>query len=215
MTGLFIKAPCFAEGHAQRFVLSAVLLASLLTGLTCSAQQLVVPGTWTATESRSDSARSARAPRLPKEEVFQGRVSRVVDGDTVWVKPVAGGRNRKLRLDGLDAPESCQAGGTAARDALAWRVQNQVVTVRVRALDDYGRGLARIQHNGADVGALLVLEGFAWNYRWGEKPDQYLAEEAQARQARKGIFADETAEEPRVFRRRHGPCPWNGPRPLR
>lgn len=145
-------------------------------------------------------------PRSDAGEVYLGRVSRVVDGDTLWVKPLAGGRVRKLRLDGLDAPESCQRGGAAAREALASRVMNRVVTVRVRAFDDYGRALARVLHSGEDVGAILVREGHAWSYRWRNSLGPYPVEEAQARLARKGIFADDTAEEPRAFRRRNGPC---------
>jgi micrococcal nuclease len=139
--------------------------------------------------------------------MYEGRVSRVVDGDTLWVKPLAGGRNRKLRLDGLDAPEICQVGGPASREALTQRVLKQVVTVRVRAFDDYGRALARVEHRGADVGAALVLEGHAWTYRWRADPGLYPGEEARAREARKGVFADAGAEAPWVFRRRHGPCP--------
>ena len=45
--------------------------------------------------------------------VYEARVTRVFDGDTLWVQPLDGGRYRKLRLDGLDAPEICQSGGGA------------------------------------------------------------------------------------------------------
>ncbi len=140
-------------------------------------------------------------------ETFDARVSRVVDGDTLWVKPVNGGPYRKLRLDGLDAPEICQSGGDASQKDLARRVLNQVVTVRVRTYDDYGRALAQVQHKGADVGAALVLEGMAWAYSWKNKPGLYAAEDAQARAARQGVFADPAAEKPWAFRRRNGPCP--------
>ena len=67
--------------------------------------------------------------------MYPARVTRVFDGDTLWVKPVAGGRYRKLRIDGIDAPEICQGGGAASRDALAARVLNQVVEVSVRYED--------------------------------------------------------------------------------
>jgi micrococcal nuclease len=139
-------------------------------------------------------------------EVFEARVSRVFDGDTLWVKPLAGGRVRKLRLDGLDAPEICQAGGTASREALASRVLKQVVTVRVRGFDVYDRALVRIEHRGHDVGAAMVLDGHAWTYRWQNDPGLYAAEEALARGARKGVFAEANAETPSAFRRRYGPC---------
>lgn len=140
-------------------------------------------------------------------EVFAARVSRVFDGDTLWVKPLEGGRYRKLRLDGIDAPEICQAGGTASREALAGRVLNQVVEVSVRQHDDYGRGLVRLRHQGDDLAAWMVAHGQAWSYRWRRSLGPFADEEALARQARKGLFADASAELPRDFRKRHGPCP--------
>lgn len=140
--------------------------------------------------------------------VYDARVSRVSDGDTLWVKPLAGGRYRKLRLDGLDAPEICQPGGTAARDALAQRVLGRVVTVRVRVMDAHGRALARLEQGGADVGAGLVREGHAWSSRWRGQVTAYTEEETLARSQRRGVFQVSDAEEPRAFRRRHGPCPY-------
>lgn len=138
---------------------------------------------------------------------YEARVTRVFDGDTLWVKPLAGGRYRKLRLDGLDAPEICQEGGAASRDALAARVLDQVVMVHVRSRDDYGRALVRLSHGGVDVGGLLVSQGHAWSYRWRHSEGAYAAQEALARAERRGLFAKADAEVPRAFRQRHGPCP--------
>lgn len=153
-------------------------------------------------------AHGARAQDIPQgEEVYSARVSRVFDGDTVWVKPLAGGKYRKLRLEGIDAPEICQSGGEVSRDVLAQRVLNQVVEVRVRAQDDYGRGVARIVHQGDDVGAWLVANGQAWSYRWRRSLGPFADEETLARRSRRGVFKDVAAELPRDFRKRHGPCP--------
>lgn len=142
-----------------------------------------------------------------QDTVYSARVSRVFDGDTLWVKPLAGGKYRKLRLDGVDAPEICQPGGEASRDALARRVLNQVVEVRVRTQDDYGRGIARIVHQGDDVAAWMVSSGQAWSYRWRRSPGPFAEEEAAARERRRGVFKDSAPEVPRDFRQRHGPCP--------
>lgn len=153
-------------------------------------------------------ALSASAQDAQREdEVYSARVSRVFDGDTVWVKPLAGGPYRKLRLDGIDAPEICQSGGEASREVLARRVLNQVVEVRVRAQDDYGRGVARLNHQGDDVAAWLVANGQAWSYRWRSSLGPFADEEALARKSKRGVFKDAAAELPRDFRKRHGPCP--------
>lgn len=140
------------------------------------------------------------------ETIYAARVSRVFDGDTLWVRPLDGGRYRKLRIDGIDAPEICQTGGIASRDVLAGRVLNQVVTVSVRWHDDYGRGLARLTHQGDDVAAWMVAQGQAWSYRWRRSPGPFKDEEDRARRASKGLFAEAAVELPRQFRQRHGPC---------
>lgn len=143
----------------------------------------------------------------PKEKVYLAKVTRVFDGDTLWVRPLAGGRYRKLRLDGIDAPEICQAGGVASRDALAAMVSAQEVRVEVHRYDDYGRALVHLSVGGHDVSARLVSAGHAWSNRWRHSLGPYAEEEEVARKHRKGIFSDPTPELPRDFRRRHGPCP--------
>jgi micrococcal nuclease len=138
--------------------------------------------------------------------VFAGTVSYVSDGDTVWVKPDTGGPPRKLRIDGIDAPEICQVGGAASRAALMQRALHQRVAVTVRRHDNYGRGLARIQLEGSDLGAQMVQAGQAWSYRWHRNRGPYATEEAIARQSGLGLFADRQPELPRDFRKRHGSC---------
>lgn len=150
-------------------------------------------------------ASSSFRPRFG--EAYEARVTRVPDGDTLWVKPLAGGTYRKLRLDGVDAPEICQDGGVAAREALTTRLLEQTVTVTERRRDDYGRALVRLKHRGEDVAGWLVREGWAWSYRWRHSDGPFAIEEVLARKDRKGIFASAAAENPRDFRKRHGPCP--------
>ncbi len=138
--------------------------------------------------------------------VFNGKVTYVADGDTLWVQPDTGGTPRKLRIDGIDAPEICQAGGAASRALLAQMVLHQQVRVAVRRQDVYGRGLARVWLNGNDLGAQMVRSGQAWSYRWRRDTGPYAAEETLARGSGLGLFAARQAELPRDFRKRHGAC---------
>ncbi|AEG94714.1 thermonuclease family protein [Ramlibacter tataouinensis] len=147
----------------------------------------------------------ALAPALGAD--FSGVVTRVTDGDTLWVRPAAGGRPREVRLQGLDAPEICQAHGPRARAALAARLQGRRVQVRIRARDDYGRWLSRVATpDDPDVGAWMVVQGHAWSYRFRDSRGPYAALEDRARQARRGLWAQAAPLEPREFRRRHGSC---------
>ncbi len=139
---------------------------------------------------------------------WTGVVTHVVDGDTVWVRSMDGSKPVNVRLEGLDAPEICQPGGVAAREALQRRVQGRQVLVRGVRQDDYQRLLARIELNGEDVGTGLVLSGHAWSYHRRGNPGPYAAEQRQARAARAGLFAIRHPPPvyPGRFRREHGSC---------
>ncbi|MCU0967415.1 MAG: thermonuclease family protein [Rubrivivax sp.] len=137
--------------------------------------------------------------------VIEGTVTRVVDGDSLWVAP-ASGPPVEVRLHGIDAPEGCQAGGPEARRALEDLVLRRPVSVRSRGRDDHGRLLGVVSVDGIDVNVRQVEEGWAWSsrYKWDRGP--YVKQERMAQALRRGIFALPGAEEPREFRRRHGPC---------
>lgn len=137
---------------------------------------------------------------------FLGVVSQITDGDTLWVKPDGRGRPRKLRIDGIDAPEICQTGGEASRNMLTQRALNRRVEVTVNRRDMYGRGLAIIRVDGNDLGAQMVRSGQAWSYRWHRSIGPYATEEAAARQSRLGLFTSGEPEGPHDFRKRHGSC---------
>lgn len=139
--------------------------------------------------------------------VQTGVVVHVVDGDTIWLRPAQPGRKiLKIRIEGIDAPEICQAGGAAARAALNYRLAGQRVTVAAHARDDYGRAVATVRWQGEDIGRWMVAMGHAWSYRYRGGAGPYAAEEARARAQGRGVFIASAAENPRQFRRRHGSC---------
>lgn len=135
-----------------------------------------------------------------------GVVTRVIDGDTVWVKTSASQPPLKVRLQGIDAPEICQPGGVQARDALQSQVLGQRVTLTSRAHDGYGRTIAMLHLQSQDMSRWMVAQGHAWanSHRHGQ--GIYAAELRQAKSARRGVFSNTSAEDPRLFRKRHGSC---------
>ena len=137
------------------------------------------------------------------------RVSYVVDGDSIWVRPEDGGARVKLRLDGIDAPEICQAAGIESRAALQALAQGERVRVTVRAHDRWGRGIASVVRlrGRLDLAQHMVSQGWAWTDAYGWRPGRYAAAQAQARAAGRGLFAAPEAQLPAEFRRQHGPCP--------
>lgn len=137
---------------------------------------------------------------------FLGVVTHVTDGDSLWVLPQGGGDTVEIRLLHLDAPEGCQSYGAQAKQALRERVLHKPVRVRTDGRDDYGRQLARIQQGREDIGAWMVRHGHAWSITFRGKPGPYARLEAQARDARRGLWALPGALDPRSFRKRFGRC---------
>jgi micrococcal nuclease len=139
-------------------------------------------------------------------QAWQGVVTHVSDGDTVWVQPLQGGEAYKVRLLGIDAPEICQPWGPQARQALTEVLQGQVVDVQGRARDMYGRLLAQLSRQGQDVGAWMVAQGYAWSYGYQRRAGGYDALQAMAQSQHLGLFADAQALQPRWFRKQFGSC---------
>ena len=116
------------------------------------------------------------------QDVLTGR-ARVVDGDTVEVQ------GQRIRLHGIDAPESAQECATAtgrsyrcgqaATDALSRTVRGAPVACAVRGTDRYGRRVAVCYLDGADLNAWMVASGHALAYR--RYSEDYLPHERQAR----------------------------------
>jgi len=95
---------------------------------------------------------------------FTAKVVGVADGDTITVL-----RDRtqvRVRLDGIDCPESGQAFGSRAKAFTSELTFGKVVTVRPRNKDRYGRIVAEIVlADGRDVNHEFVRTGSAWWFR--------------------------------------------------
>lgn len=153
------------------------------------------------------AAALAALPLAAAAASFTAVVTRVSDGDTLWLRaddPSA--KPFKLRLQGIDAPERCQPWGPEAAAALAERVLLRQVQVHTRARDDYQRSLGNIHLGDEDISAWMVAQGHAWSYRYRRHGGPYAAQEDEARARRRGLFADGHAMEPRLFRQMNGPC---------
>ena len=101
---------------------------------------------------------------LPAAQTLTGRVVRVADGDTVTVLDSSNTQHR-IRLEGIDAPESHQAFGTQSKKNLSDMVFGKDVTVVYQKTDQYGRLVGKIMLDGKDVNLEQVKAGMAWHYK--------------------------------------------------
>lgn len=132
---------------------------------------------------------------------FSGRVVRVIDGDTVSV--LSGNEMYRVRLNGIDAPESKQAYGQRSKQSLIALAAQKNVLVIGNKKDRYGRYLGTIMNENLNINAEQVKTGMAWAYRFhGKATDmKMLVLEKIARSSGVGLWADPNPVEPWKWRR--------------
>ena len=141
------------------------------------------------------------------DTLLEGRVVRVIDGDTVVLLDATQEQHR-IRLAGIDAPERKQPFGTKSKQYLAGMVGSEDVTVDWNKRDRYHRIVGKIIHDGQDVDLAMVRAGFAWWYRkyaHEQSPaDRVLYEDAEekAREQGTGLWVDPDPVPPWDWRHR-------------
>lgn len=121
---------------------------------------------------------------------YTAKVVGITDGDTLTVL-TAEKRQVKVRLHGIDAPESGQDFGSRAKQEASELAFGKQVTVRPVDTDRYGRTVAEvILPDGKSLNREMVRGGMAWWYRKYAPGDRELAGlEAEAEAARRGLWA--------------------------
>jgi len=83
-------------------------------------------------------------------QTITGTVVAIADGDTLTVLD-ASNKQHKIRLDGIDAPESSQDFGSRSKQSLSDLVFSKTVTVFSSKKDRYGRALGKVTIDGRDI----------------------------------------------------------------
>jgi micrococcal nuclease len=133
-------------------------------------------------------------------------VVRVIDGDSLVLRPPGGGKPIEVRLQDIDAPEICQVGGEAARKALEELALTQTAVLRSVAHDSYGRTVGRVMVGDIDLGKRMVEDGHAWSAQGRNGRGPLMKQERMARALNRGLWQGGGAVNPKDFRRDHGPC---------
>jgi endonuclease YncB( thermonuclease family) len=154
--------------------------------------------------SNAEAANRGNAEISWSEPAFKlsGRVSKVADGDTITLID-AQRKKHKIRLFGIDSPESDQPYYNAAKNALSKLVDGKSVGVDVKDTDKYGRVVGTVFVEGRNVNLEMVKLGYAWWYEYYAPLNGDLREaQEHARAYKSGLWADSKPTAPWDWRRR-------------
>ena len=200
-TDLFL--PCNQNNKIMKKILMVV--AALLM-LSCSCRNM--------TESRPSRVAASVTGCLSGRDTIGVvlQVSRVIDGDTFEGRLDNGGNpgvnpwmlqltKIVVRINGIDAPERGQYYGDVATLHLQWLISGKVVGLKLKQKDSYGRWIAMVYLDGADISEEMLKEGLAWHYKEHDSNPLYARLEMEAKQAGRGLWSDDRAVPPWEWRR--------------
>ncbi len=135
---------------------------------------------------------------------FSGKVIKVYDADTITVLIETDGEfeKKKIRLNGIDAPEKAQAYGKKAKQFASDLVHGEVVTIVEHGEDRYKRIIGDVLlEDGTSLNQEIVKAGYAWWY-FKYSDDRELGQlELDAKLAHVGLWKAKNPVPPWVFRK--------------
>lgn len=128
--------------------------------------------------------------------MFSAKVTGVQEGDILRVEQ--DGKQKKIRLWGIDCPEINQKFGSNAKKFTSDLALGKTVTLKVLEMDAYKRQVAFvILPDGRNLNHELVKAGMAWWFvRYAAKDAELEQLEGAAKKSKAGLWAEETPTPP-------------------
>jgi endonuclease YncB( thermonuclease family) len=140
-----------------------------------------------------------------RAELIEARVTHIGDGDSLSV--CIAGREARVRLMYIDAPEYRQSFGKEARRSLAELCADKVARLSWEQKDRYGRILARVSCQNVDVNTEQVRRGMAWVSSLDKPEESFYVAQRRAREGRLGLWSEPDRIPPWEWRREHRSSP--------
>jgi endonuclease YncB( thermonuclease family) len=138
-----------------------------------------------------------------KAATFVGRVMEINDGDIITV--LNQNRPIKVKLLGIDAPESKQPFGDVAKKHLYDLVFGRIAAVEYWGLGENTELIGRVSVDGVDICAQMIRDGVAWydpsspSILKEADRQMYRESELAARSEKRGLWQDEEPVAPWAF----------------
>jgi len=184
-------------------IIYLAIIAFAVFAAACTPDQTRKPGD---TNYPGSGEKRVPAQGTPDPNVNAGVVG-VNDGDTITVRMIDTGRQERVRLATIDAPEMNQPYGKAAKKSLSDLVFEKKIRLEIIDRDQYNRIVGEVFLNGLNVNVEQIRRGFAWHYKQFQKQQTeeqkrvYSSAEEVAKQSRSGLWRDQNPEPPWLFRK--------------
>lgn len=138
--------------------------------------------------------------KLFAQQTLQGKVIKIVDGDTFDLLTETNTVYR-IRLLDIDCPERGQDYYQVCKQALSDYIFGQKVNVFYQKKDRNGRILGTVKNGSVNVNRVMVQEGYAWHFKKYSTDQQFADAEIAARKSKRGLWASPKPIAPWDFRR--------------
>lgn len=120
---------------------------------------------------------------------------RVVDGDTIVGRDEASGEEFRIRLSGIDAPESAFESGQIAKEFLKRMIEGRWAICKLQGEDMYKRKLCDVVLNGESVNLAMLSAGMSVPYVYSrftsyQEKQVYLINYSKALKEKRGLWRE-------------------------
>lgn len=136
-------------------------------------------------------------PILSFSQTYTGTIFRVIDGDTFVFQGEVG--SLKIRMNGIDAPESDQPFGKESTEFLC-KFSGDSCKIEIHGTDKYGRTIANLFIKGENINLKMVQNGMAWQYKKYSSDPELAEAEIKARKEHKGLWSQQNPTAPWEWR---------------
>ena len=152
-------------------------------------------------QTKKQTARQLKEEmRGAKGDTLRGRAVKVQDGDTFDFL-YGDNRKQRVRVAQMDAPEKNMPFGQKSKERFTELVMGKEIALVVNTVDRSGRIVGSVVIDGEDQSARMISEGMAWYYRQYGWTDSLARLEEEARNAKRGLWADPNPQPPWEWRK--------------
>lgn len=137
---------------------------------------------------------------LMADETAEGKVTRILDGDSIFVTD-AKSVEFEVQLEGIDAPELKQEFGKESTEGLSKLLKDKSVRLTWKSRDNFERPLAQVYVGDKHINLEMIKTGMAWHFKKYNQDEVLAKAEAEAKEAKKGLWAKESPTAPWDYRR--------------